>query len=332
MGRRSGNKRKKDTNSPNSGPVSQENKRIMVNYSGYCVTSPVQGLSQPQAGQSNSHIAPATFNYTPATYSNGTPIANMPQPPSPGMQIGGPDQGVMSMILQRLDDMDKKLGHLECIQSSISSITVKVSDIEVKVKNLETKVNTIENSRDFDSEAVEHLNKKQKEIDDLLSKMKNLEESQSKTENELKSQVLDMQCRSMRNNLIFYRIPEQREETDDDCVQKILTFIEDNLKIQNARTEIKLHRAHRMGRFNPSKIRPIIAKFAFFPDREKVRKSAGLLKNTNFDISQQFPKEIMDTRKKLVPIMKAARGNGQDAYIVVDKLYIDKVLYREPLP
>lgn len=116
-----------------------------------------------------------------------------------------------------------------------------MSDIEVKVKNLETKVNTIENSRDIDSEAVEHLNKKQKEIDDLLSNMKNLEQSQSKNENVLKSQVLDMQCRSMRDNLIFYRIPEQREETDDDCVQKILTFIEDNLKIQNARTEIKLH-------------------------------------------------------------------------------------------
>ena len=163
--------------------------------------------------------------------------------------------------------------------------------------------------------------------------MKNLEESQNKTENELKSQVLDMQCRSMRDNLIFYRIPEQREETGYDCVQKILTFIEDNLKIQNARTEIKLHRAHRMGRFNPSKIRPINSqKSAFFPDREKIRKSAGLLKNINFGISQQFQKEIMDTRKKLVPIMKAARGNGQDVYIVVDKLYIDKVLYREPLP
>ena len=128
-----------------------------------------------------------------------------------------------------------------------------------------------------------------------------------------------MQCRSMRDNLILYRIPEQREETDDDCVQKSLTFIEDNLKIQNARTEIKLHRAHRMRRFNPSKILPIIAKFAFFRIEKRLGKAPDA-------------KEIMDTRKKLVPIMKAARGNGQDAYIVVDKLYIDKVLYREPLP
>ena len=56
------------------------------------------------------------------------------------------------------------------------------------------------------------------------------------------------------------------------------------------------------------------------------------LKDTDFGISQQFPKEIMDMRKKLVPIRKEARRTGQDAYIVVDKLYIDKQLYREPGP
>ena len=85
------------------------------------------------------------------------------------------------------------------------------------------------------------------------------------------------------------------------------------------------------GKYDQSKIRPIVAKFAYYPDREKVRKNAGKLKNTNYGISQQFPREIMDTRKKLVPIMKAARAKGQDAYIAVDKLYIDKTLYREPL-
>ena len=79
-----------------------------------------------------------------------------------------------------------------------------------------------------------------------------------------------------------------------------------------------------MGRYSPSKVRSIVAKFAYYPDREFVRKSAGKLKDTDFGISQQFPKDIMDTRKKLVLIMKEARRKGQDAYIVVDKLYIDE--------
>lgn len=323
-----GNKRKKDKCSPNQA-VDQENKRQMAGYNNHGVTSPMQ----TQTGQFNSHIVPATFTYTPNMFNNGQPMMAMPPsqpyPQSPGTKDSG-DQGVMGLILQRLDNMDKKLGQLESIQSSLTNITVKVNDMEAKVKNLESKVNIIESSRDFDTEAVENLNKKQREIDSLLDKMKKLEAEQSVKENDLRAQVLDIQCRNMRDNLIFYRLPEEQGETDNDCMRKILSFIEEKLEIENATSEIKLHRAHRMGKYDPTRIRPIVAKFAYYPDRERVRKNASKLRDTNFGISQQFPKSIMEKRKKLVPIMKAARQNGQDAYIVVDKLYIDKRLYREP--
>ena len=56
------------------------------------------------------------------------------------------------------------------------------------------------------------------------------------------------------------------------------------------------------------------------------------LKGTEYGISQQFPREIMDKRRELVPIMKKARSEGKDAYLVVDKLYIDKVLYKSKVP
>ena len=107
------------------------------------------------------------------------------------------------------------------------------------MKDLESKVNMIENSRDFDTESVNTLNKKQKEIDSLLNKMKALEADQSAKESSLKAQMLDMQCRSMRDNLLFYRIPEERGETDDDCMRKVLEFIENTLEIENAQRDIK---------------------------------------------------------------------------------------------
>ena len=200
--------------------------------------------------------------------------------------------------------MDQKLGQLNSIQSSINSLTVKVNDmIETKFKTLESKVDTIENSRTFDSKTVEALQKKQTEIDTLLSKMRKVETERTKKEQELKAQVLDVQCRSMRDNLIFYRIPEELGETDDGCTRKILQLCEEKLEIENATRDIRLHRAHRMGRYTPTKVRPIVAKFAYYSDRELVRKNAGKLKDTPFGISQQFSKEIMETRKRLVPIM-----------------------------
>ena len=85
-----------------------------------------------------------------------------------------------------------------------------MNDIAAKFKTLELNVDTIENSRKFDSKTVEALQKKQTEMDALLSRMQKLETEQSKTEQELKAQVVDVQCRSMRDNLLSYRIPEER--------------------------------------------------------------------------------------------------------------------------
>ena len=115
-------------------------------------------------------------------------------------------------------------------------------------------------------------------------------------------------------------------------MEKVLGIIENEMRIENARRDMRLHRAHRIGRFINGKTRPIVAQFVLYPDRERVRKAGSVLReaNSKYGVSQRFPKEIQDRRKALVPIMKQARNEGKDAYIVVDKLYIDKVLYRGP--
>ena len=76
----------------------------------------------------------------------GPSNVSMPQPQSPVMPNSMSDQNYMGLILQWLDNMDKRLGQLDCIQLSITNIMVKVSDIESQVKALEQKVNLIENS------------------------------------------------------------------------------------------------------------------------------------------------------------------------------------------
>ena len=156
--------------------------------------------------------------------------------------------------------------------------------------------------------------------------MKTLEKDHRDKESKLKSEIADLKCRSMRDNLLFFQIPEEKGES---CEGKILNFIENELSIENASTEIKLHRAHRVGSFKRGKTPPIVAKFAFYPDRERVRDSAKKLKNTNYGIAEQYPREVMDTRRKLIPIMRKAREDGREAYLRVDKLYIDKKLYEE---
>ncbi|KAK3082855.1 hypothetical protein FSP39_007224 [Pinctada imbricata] len=153
-----------------------------------------------------------------------------------------------------------------------------------------------------------------------LSKIKN----QMK---ELNDQQLDLQTRSMRDNLIFYGIEEKDGEN---CESVLKEFIADVLKVEQ---RVEFHRVHRMGRKIHGKIRPIVAKFVQFKEREVVRKSvytslAGNDENKKYGINEQFPRIINERRKKLYPYYKSAKRQNKRAQLVVDKLFIDGELFR----
>ncbi|XP_045205948.2 uncharacterized protein LOC123558136 [Mercenaria mercenaria] len=220
---------------------------------------------------------------------------------------------------------EKQLYTFQEIQYSVRSQTGRIDIVEQTIKGFEVKFQEIERSRQFDSNDLEEFNKKQRQIDSSLANLRKLESEQRTKEQELKREITDLKCRSMRDNLLFFNIPEEK---DENCENKVLNLIEAKFGIENAKTEIKLQRVHRIGAFKSSKIRPIVAKFGSFPDREKVRKSARLLKDTAYGIEEQFPPEVVEVRRKLIPVIRKARSEGKEAYLSVDKLYIDKRLYR----
>ena len=322
-------KRKKDLNSPDSNNGTPDTKRFYIDMS---------GGQPPQAS--------ANFMYQGYAHSNmpyGQPFYGSPPPPPVGptvsqshmhmQQIPASPPGtaalggdVVAKLFERLDMMDKKLcnvdkkvSQLESIESSLTKVTVQVNTMATKVDSMDTQLTDLKNSREFDSKTLEDMKKKQNDMDKMIKNMQ-------KVEAEQKERLLDLQCRQMRDNLIFYSIQDERGESDEVCAGKLYTFFEKDLKLMSGRA-IKLDRIHRLGRYNPTKTRPIIAKFSYYPEREMVRKAAKNLEGTNFSISQQFPKEIMTRRKNLIPTLKSLKDAGHRAYISVDKLYVDGELY-----
>lgn len=174
--------------------------------------------------------------------------------------------------------------------------------------------------------------KKSKKInEDLEKENKEIKENLTSITNNLKTlkdQHFKLQSRSMRDNLIFTGIDEQREESADMCEQLLNKFIEEKLGITD---EIPFHRVHRMGRKQTNKSRPIVAKFVNFKDRERIRKtSITALRDQNdrkYSVFEQYPKEINDQRKLLYPHYKAAKRQGKRAQLVMDKLYIEGELF-----
>ena len=100
--------------------------------------------------------------------------------------------------------------------------------------------------------------------------------------------AIKLESQSIRNNLIFFNIPEVRQESSATTEFLLYTFLEQKLDMAAEETnEIPIERAHRLGKIGEdNKPRPIIAKFNFHKDKERILSSARTKAGTNYGISQ----------------------------------------------
>ncbi|XP_052786304.1 uncharacterized protein LOC128221743 [Mya arenaria] len=144
----------------------------------------------------------------------------------------------------------------------------------------------------------------------------------------MKNELVYMKSQSMRNNLIFGGIEEGPEEKQADTEVKFREFLKSKLNLaQELVTAMKIERAHRIGAHNQNggnpRPRNIVCKFTEFKDRETARKQGRQLKGTTFFISEQFPAEIMEARRRLLPKLNAAKQAGKRTWLVYDTLYVN---------
>jgi hypothetical protein len=222
-----------------------------------------------------------------------------------------------------------ELKDIMVMMKNMMSKLEKLDLIETKVKSVEQELRSMKDSIEFAHSEVKDLksdNEERKKTDELTrQQIEKLEK-----ENEiLHKSVIDLKTRSMRDNLVFYNIDENKDENTTDIIHQIM---EHKLGMENAAREVKIDRSHRLGkqRFGTTKPRPIVAKFNFYPDRERVLQNARKLKGTKIGIGEQFPDEILKIRKELYPELKKARDAGKKAKLVKDKLIIEGQIFYKP--
>jgi hypothetical protein len=183
--------------------------------------------------------------------------------------------------------------------------------LEDRVKRVDERVSKLEHSTEGADIAAAHVSSR---IDDLERERDSLQED-----------LTYMKSQSMRNNLIFTGVPEVENESPDITESILRKHLTDALKIaQETAASIKFERVHRSpGEHTRGKIRSIVAKFAFFKDKESVRRQWKELSGTNYNVFEQFPPEVVAKRRKLLPKMKEARSNGKRSWISYDTLYVD---------
>ena len=220
---------------------------------------------------------------------------------------------------QQMEEISSMKSQITCMNSDIDSLKSKSSSIDSRVGQLEGMVHDL---------AIE--NKLLRNRVQCLAGRTIRNELKISQEHEA---VLDLQCRSMRDNVVFPDIPgDYANETIFEVNEKVFDFLENKAGIKESRKTIRIERAHRMGIYvsGSNKCRPVVVKFLTSNDKDNVMK----IKRNNRDIRifDQFPEEIRERRRVLGPILKNARDKKQVAKLSVDKLYINGQRYYENAP
>ena len=264
------------------------------------------------------------------------------------------DNSVLSLILEivtkidnRMIQMEKNMGkRLDDMKADFLAVSARVRSLEDKVTNFRKTLTECENScqgvSNLFDQADSQIKHNTRNIIHQDTRIKKLEEKpvvqpviQPVTESgqiktltadihDLKSKVLDLQCRSMKNNLVFTGLYQSQSEN---CENKLRGFIRQELEIDHY---IEFGNIHRFGRRGTNNARPIVARFIYHNDLQMVLQNAYKLKGSSFGISEQYPAEINNRRKNLYPIMREAKQQRRHVVLVRDRLFIDGEQYIPP--
>ncbi|XP_077484990.1 uncharacterized protein LOC144095057 [Amblyomma americanum] len=120
----------------------------------------------------------------------------------------------------------------------------------------------------------------------------------------LEARIDDSENRSRRNNLIFYGIPDSNpSETFADSEGEVIRHCAQHLSLTIHPEEVE--RAHRLGRHEPNRSRPIIVKFISYKTKDTILSNGRKFKGTKFSVGEDFSHRVRSVRKQLVTFAKA---------------------------
>lgn len=177
---------------------------------------------------------------------------------------------------------------------------------------------------------------KQESMETKLNLLTDVVIRQGELIKQLQSQVLDLKCRSMRQNLLLHGIPESPKENPRQIVENVLSK---SLGVPNPWNLLDI--CHRMGapRTSSGNPRPIVVRFIARNDAEKVldtfrdwqRERKGT--QSKLWITPQYPEEVVERRRQLAEVSKKFKAKNPDAKCKMNMgdLYVQGEKYRDPV-
>ena len=181
--------------------------------------------------------------------------------------------GNTTLTNQRLDNLSKEIADLK------ESLEFTQEETEEKFSKLNEKITSMERN--------------------LFSLKKDIEVIQTTKPSwaiEIENKLVDLEDRSRRNNLRINGIKEGKNETWEECEERVNCFLEEKLDMDTS--EIWIERAHRVGEKKRGQERQIVVQFNSYKNKLDILRNCKKLKGTNFSIFEDFSKETASIRKE----------------------------------
>uniref|UniRef100_T1I926 Endonuclease-reverse transcriptase n=1 Tax=Rhodnius prolixus TaxID=13249 RepID=T1I926_RHOPR len=149
-------------------------------------------------------------------------------------------------------------------------------------------------------------------------------ESLKKVVSDQSTKIKYLEKQLKRKNLIFWGIPEIKDETNVRLEETMIDLLREKLQIELLPNEVSSIR--RFGRPRDH-IRPICMELVSEKRKIEILKSSSGFKGSKMGVSLDFPKDVAEERKKLKPFYEKAKQEGHKVKMIGDKLLLRNKLY-----
>ena len=209
--------------------------------------------------------------------------------------LASQDGALISVTVTEYQVLIAKITFLEdkhkVSDNRILNLEARLDEAQAEIDSLKKQIGVTLKVVDEIKESFEFT---QREHSDLAERVTMCETGQSAQWKEITHQSIY----NRRWNLIFYRVMESPEENCAALVKNVL-MPQLHLAVEVVHS-MKFCGAHRLGKQNANKTRPLIVHFTCRADRELVWKNRFHLKDSPVAIGEDFPKHIQDIRRKVL--------------------------------
>ncbi|CAG2247210.1 unnamed protein product [Mytilus edulis] len=257
-------------------------------------------------------------------------------PPPPPLPSDIPAHLSQQMIFNNINDTNQRIQRLEMTLNQrlakldmLDVLDARLGNFERNISSMKTEIENIKTVQQNQSKILQNEEQHHHNIEERVRQLEQNNMGLERENYEISERLLELKTHSMKYNLIFAGIPNVHgyEENTENVLRDFLNY---ELGIADS-NNVSFQNVHRLGERQDGKHRSIIARFTSYNDHERVRKAAvDKLKNKHeFSVYQQYPREIYERRKQLIPKLKEFQRQKKKVKLVYDKLYVDGQLYNE---